>query len=156
MTIITIICILIIGIIVAPEVVLSVFGAAIALPLSAYILYLIAKLIKFCGCSYIEKHYKIIEIGGKEYTMYEILKKGYDCVYESEKWGENTKYKLCMKPDLPFDRNKPIIYRRNIDIPSLKRIVYFFRLKDGQYGLYKYKAEEPSYIYDEEGNVHKV
>lgn len=37
-----------------------------------------------------------------------------------------------------------------------KELCYVFRKKNGQYGWYKPYADEPSYYYDEDGEVHTV
>lgn len=158
MTIITIICIFAFALLVAPEVLFSELFAVFALPLLIGLLFVVSITVSKIVRYPIEHYYKFIEIGGIKYSMYDLMKKGYDCVSDSENWENRTRAKLIIKPYLPFAKNPMLVSKRiNGGMFNHKtRILYVFRLKNGQYGLYKLFAEEPSYIYDENANVHKV
>lgn len=158
MTIITIICIFAFAFLIAPEVLFSELLAVVILPLLIGLLIttsiIVSKIVRYP----IEHYYKFIEIGGIKYSMYDIMKRGYDCVFENEHWEKRKKAKLVIRPYLPFAK-RPMLMRKRINCGLFDKrtsILYVFRLKNGQYGLYKLFAEEPSYIYDENANVHKL
>lgn len=157
MTIITIICIFAFALLVAPEVLFSELFAVIAIPLLIGLLFIISITVSKIVRYPIEHYYKFIEIGGIKYSMYDLMKKGYDCVFDSENWEKRKKSKLVIKPYLPFSKSPMLVKKISCGRFFYKtRISYVFRLKNGQYGLYKLFAEDPSYIYDENANVHKV
>lgn len=158
MTIITIICVFAFALLIAPEVLFSEFFAVLALPLLIVLVILTSIIVSRIVRYPIERYYKFIEIGGIKYSMYDLMKRGYDCVCENEGWEEKEEFKLVIKPHIPLYRTPKIVsvkIKREF-LEEKTKILYVFRFKDGQYGLYKLLAEEPSYVYDENANVHKV
>lgn len=109
MTLTTIFVIFVIAIIVAPDIVLSYVFALIALPLMAYIVYKMVKNTSRLDRCIIERTYKVIEIGGKKYTVYYILKKCADELSKEEGWPTSKLRTLYINSNLPLGDKKPTI-----------------------------------------------
>lgn len=154
MTIITIIVIFAISAFVAPNIVLSLLGACIVLPLSVCIGHFTVEFIDKIGRGLIERTYKFIEIGDKKYTVYNLLKKCSEELSKDGNFAANENERLFIKSDLPFGDKKPTI-AVGLNKKESKD-TYFLYSKNGQFGLYYKDSKEPMYIFDDECNVHKV
>lgn len=160
MTTVSFICVIIFLILLGGKAILALPLAVLLMFAAAYVLGMVVYVIPCYICSlakhYIERHYKIIEIDDKQYTIYSLLKEGYELVYEEENWADreyNEEVKLRFKADLPIGKQRPMIYEKH---KTEMKPLYYFRLKNGEYGLYKSGSEKPTYVYDENGKVHKI
>ena len=139
------------AILVCPEAVLAVFTSAFLFPILILIVVGISYYTCKLGRYVIEHTYKIVQIGDKKYSVYYVLKKGLDYVSEVENWKEERGYYI--KSYIPIIEKSPYFVCGN---KNHRYGIYTLYSKNGQFGLYKGRDKEPTYIYDDDCNLHKV